>query len=82
MRISALRTALIAATALAGIGLSTAAQADSGSVRLNVVKAGFIVGGSGGSATLTFHGRTYPISVGGLSYGFTIGASGTEFRGR
>jgi hypothetical protein len=83
MRLSQkLRTAAVAVTALAAVGLSTTAKADSGSVRLNVVKAGFVIGGSGGSGTLTFHGRTYPISVGGLSYGFTFGASGTEFRGR
>jgi lipid-binding SYLF domain-containing protein len=77
-----LRTAAIAATAVAALGLSTAAKADSGSVRFSVVKAGFVIGGSGGSGVLTFHGRRYPISIGGLSYGFTFGASQTEFRGR
>ena len=83
MRFStALRNSAIALTAIAGIGLSTAAQADSGTVRLNVTKGGFVVGGSVGSGTLTFHGRTYPISIGGLSYGFTFGLSNTEFRGR
>lgn len=83
MRLSSpLRNIAIALTAIAGIGLSTAAQADSGTVRLNVTKGGFVVGGSGGSGTLTFHGRTYPISIGGLSYGFTFGLSNTEFRGR
>ena len=79
---SGLRAALVALIAVAGVGLSSAAQADSGTIRFNIVKAGFIIGGSGGSGTLTFHGRNYPISIGGLSYGFTFGASDTQFRGR
>jgi hypothetical protein len=83
MRIStALRAAVVAATAIAGVSMSNVAKADSGSVRFNVVKGGFIVGGSGGNGVLRFHGRSYPISIGGLSYGFTIGLSNTEFRGR
>jgi hypothetical protein len=78
-----LRAAAVAMTALAAVGMSTmAAQADSARVRFNVVKAGFIFGGSGGSGTITFHGRTYPISIGGLSYGFTVGLSETHFTGR
>ena len=78
---SGFRAALIALTALAGVGLSSAAQADSGSISFTVLKAGFVVGGSGGSGTLSFQGRSYPISIGGISYGFTFGASSTRFRG-
>ena len=78
---SGLRAALIALTALAGVALSSAAYADSGSISFKVLKAGFVVGGSGGSGTLTFHGKSYPISIGGISYGFTFGASETRFRG-
>ena len=44
---------------VAGAVLTTA-YADSGSIRFNVIKAGFIVGGSGGSGTSVFHGRRYP----------------------
>ncbi len=81
MRISSgLRTAAIALAALAVTSVS--AFADSGTIHLRIVKAGFVVGGSGGSGTLTFHGRTYPLSIGGLSYGFTFGASETNFYGR
>ncbi len=80
--LSGLRTAAIALTALAGVGLSTAAYADSGAVRFSVVKGGFVIGGSGGNGTLTFKGRSYPLAIGGLSYGFTFGLSSTEFRGR
>ena len=78
---SMLRAAVIALTALFGAGL-TAAHADSGTVSIRIVKAGFVVGGSAGSGVLHFHGHNYPLSVGGLSYGFTFGASETRFHGR
>ena len=64
-----------------GTMAASAANADSGTIRFTVLKAGFVVGGSAGSGTLTFHGRSYPISIGGLSYGFTFGASETRFHG-
>jgi lipid-binding SYLF domain-containing protein len=73
--------AVIALAALFGVGL-TAAHADSGSISLRIVKAGFVVGGSAGSGVLHFHGHNYPLSIGGLSYGFTFGASETHFHGR
>ncbi|HVI14904.1 MAG TPA: GFA family protein, partial [Pseudolabrys sp.] len=51
MRLSfAIRVALIALTAT--IGLATAAYADSGRIRFNVIKAGFVFGGSAGKGTL------------------------------
>jgi hypothetical protein len=46
-----------------------------------VIKAGIVIGGSGGSGTLVFHGRRYPLAIGGVSYGFTFGASATDFTG-
>jgi hypothetical protein len=79
---SGFRAALIALAALAGVGLSSAAKADSGTISLRIVKAGFVIGGSAGSGVLHFHGHNYPLSIGGLSYGFTFGASETRFRGR
>jgi lipid-binding SYLF domain-containing protein len=79
---SGFRAAVVAAVALAGASLSTAAQAASGTISFNIVKAGFVIGGQAGSGTLHFRGRTYPISIGGLSYGFTFGASETRFHGR
>ena len=83
MRLShKIRTALIALTAMAGLSFSTAAMADSGTISIRIVKAGFVIGGSAGSGTLRFHGRNYPLSIGGLSYGFTFGASETRFHGR
>ena len=81
MRIpSSIHTALIALVAL--VGLAPASYADSGSIRLTVYKAGWIIGGSGGSGALYFRGRTYPLSAGGLDYGLVFGGSKTELRGR
>ena len=62
--LSAIRAALIALT-VTGAGLATA-YADSGSIRFNVIKAGFVIGGSAGSGTLVFHGRRYPLAMTGL----------------
>lgn len=56
-------------------------QADSGSVRLQITRAGFIVGVGGGNGTLNFRGKTYPLSVGGVSVGM-IGASSADLVGR
>jgi len=81
MRISsAIRTALIALVAF--VGLSSASLADSGSVTLTIYKGGWIIGGSGGSGILNFHGRYYPLSTGGLDYGLVFGGSKTVLRGR
>jgi hypothetical protein len=77
--LSGCRAALVAAVAV--LGLTSAACADSGTVSIRIFKAGFVIGGSAGSGVLNFHGRNYPLSVGGLSYGFTFGASETRFHG-
>ena len=79
--LSALRASLIALLALAGAAFMSAAYADSGSISFRVIKAGFVIGGSAGSGTLIFQGRQYALGIGGLSYGFTFGASETRFRG-
>ena len=77
---SAIRAALIALVAV--VGFSPASYADSGTVTLTIYKAGWIIGGSGGSGTLSFHGRYYPLSTGGLVYGLVFGGSKTVLRGR
>jgi hypothetical protein len=82
MRISQkIRACLVGAVAMLGAGLSSAAHADSGYIRITVVKAGWFIGGAGGTGTLTFHGRVYPLTIGGLSAGLIFGASGTHFVG-
>jgi hypothetical protein len=75
------RGAIIALIVLFGVGLNQA-QADSGSIVLTVYKGGWIIGGSGGHGTLTFRGRRYPLSVGGIDYGLVFGGSKTILRGR
>jgi hypothetical protein len=71
----------LAALLVAGI-LPSAAQAETGSVRVVFTKGGFIVGVGGGEGVLTFRGRNYPFRVSGMSVGFTIGASTTHLTGR
>jgi hypothetical protein len=78
---SVFRSGLMAVLTLVGVTLGSAAYADSGGIAFEMFKAGFVVGGSGGSGTLYFHGRRYPLAIGGVSYGFTFGASRTRFRG-
>jgi hypothetical protein len=77
-----LRPLLIALAAVLAGGVTSTARADVGTVRISFVKAGWIIGGAVGSGTLTFRGRTYPLSIGGLTYGLTFGGSQTYLRGR
>ena len=82
MRLPAvLKGALAALTIFIAAGQSSA-HADEGSITLTIYKAGWIIGGSGGSGVLIFHGRAYPLSTGGLDYGLVFGGSKTVLRGR
>lgn len=81
MRLSSAICAALTALA-ASVGLARASHADSGFVTLTIYKAGWIIGGSGGSGTLDFHGRRYGLSTGGLDYGLVFGGSRTVLRGR
>jgi lipid-binding SYLF domain-containing protein len=72
---------LVGLIAIAGVSVSSTAHADSGTILISVFKAGWFLGGSGGSGTLIFHGRRYPLSIGGLSAGLVFGASETHFVG-
>jgi lipid-binding SYLF domain-containing protein len=76
---SGMRAGLIALAAL--VGAVSVAHAESGTISIRIFKAGFVIGGSAGEGVLTFQGRSYPLSIGGLSYGFTFGASETRFHG-
>ena len=78
---SRFRSVAVAVIAAGAVSAASAAHADSGTIRFAVYKAAFFVGGSGGEGTLTFHGRTYPITVGAVSGGFAFGVSKTYFRG-
>ncbi|MDB5544063.1 MAG: hypothetical protein JWO64_1212 [Hyphomicrobiales bacterium] len=76
---SGFRVGLLAMAAL--VGAASVASAGSGAVSIRILKAGFVIGGSAGEGVLTYQGRRYPLSIGGLSYGFTFGASETRFHG-
>lgn len=58
----------------------TQSQAQTGAVRLNIVKAGFIVGAGGGSGVLHYHGRTYRLTVGGIGLG-SLGVAAADLVG-
>ena len=76
---SAIRVALLALVSIAGTSLPS--YADGGTVSLVIYKAGWVIGGSGGGGVLNFHGRSYPLSTGGLDYGFVFGGSKTVLHG-
>jgi hypothetical protein len=78
------RTRLFATvlTALFAGGLVSPSKADSGTVQVVFTKGGFIVGAGSGRGVLIFKGQRYPFRVGGMSVGFTIGASTTNLRGQ
>jgi hypothetical protein len=77
------RSNWIAVMALAlAVGVAAPSHAITGTVRVTVAKAGFIVGAGGGRRTLTFRHRNYPFTVQGLSLGLTAGASINKLVGR
>ena len=77
-RLSALAATAAAATLLA---FAPAALAKNATIEIEIYKAGFIVGGSGGSGTLKLDGKSYPLSIGGVSLGATIGFSKAQLIG-
>jgi hypothetical protein len=64
------------------IGVTTPSHAITGTVRVTVAKAAFVVGTGGGRGTLTFRHRNYPFVVQGLSLGVAAGASINKLVGR
>ena len=79
---SGMRSVFAALVVLAGAAVSSAAQAETCSISFSVLKGGWVIGASGGSGVMHCHGKSYPISIGGLSAGFVFGASETRFNGR
>jgi hypothetical protein len=72
--------AAITVAAIILTGATSQSYAETGSVRLKITKVGFIVGVGGGSGTLTFKGKHYRLSIGGVSAG-TIGVAGMDLVG-
>ena len=82
--VHATRRALLAATAalvLLASGSTLAQPKPDATITFDIFKAGFIVGGSGGSGTLTYKGKAYPVNIGGVSLGATIGVTKAELAG-
>jgi hypothetical protein len=74
---------LIAAVFMAAAmwaGAVDASRAETGSLRLHVVKAGLIVGVGGGSGTLVFKGRSHRLSLGGIGVG-SLGVAAVDLVG-
>ena len=73
--------AIVAALATITLAAITPSQAQTTcSIRLHIVKAGFIVGAGGGSGTLVCHGRAYRLSVGGIGLG-SLGVAAADLAG-
>ena len=60
---------------------ATPAQAQDGRIHLKITKTSFLVGIGGGRGTLYYQGKSYPLSVGGLKAGLTIGVATVELVG-
>lgn len=69
--------ALVAAAAIP----KAFAQTPDATIELAIFRAGFIVGGSGGSGTLYFKNNGYNLGIGGVSLGATIGVARADFVG-
>ncbi len=75
------RGLIVSGAALATGALLSPAEAATGSISIRIFSAGFIFGDKRGTGILSFEGHQYPLSIGGISAGATIGASGTELVG-
>jgi hypothetical protein len=72
--------AIIAALASITLASASPSQAQTCSIRLHIVKAGFIVGAGGGTGSLVCHSRAYRLSVGGIGLG-TLGVAAADLAG-
>jgi hypothetical protein len=70
--------AFLVAAMLASVPSRT--YAEDGSIRMRISKVGFVVGVGGGSGVLTFKGKQYRLSIGGVSAG-TIGVASMDIVG-
>ncbi|MGF6427606.1 hypothetical protein ABIE91_002826 [Bradyrhizobium elkanii] len=77
---SMIRSVILALAAMVLLVVPCFAQAV-GHVQVKFVKAALVVGGGGGSGTLTYRGRHYRFIASGFSLGVTAGASVTWLEG-
>jgi hypothetical protein len=81
MRRMAFSLILAVSAMIALVGYPSTAMAQVATVHIQIYKAGFIVGVSGGDGALRYRGQTYPLSIGGVSLGATLGLSKVELVG-
>ncbi len=76
---------VIAVVLLVSLGWAGSTLAKSGTpdakIEISQWKVGFIVGVSGGKGTLTYKGKSYPLSIKGLRVGATVGVAGADLVG-
>jgi hypothetical protein len=65
---------------LLGAATPSWAQSTTGTVRLHIVKVGFIVGVGGGNGVLSYHGKRYRLSIGGIGIG-SLGVAAVDLVG-
>ena len=73
-------TAAVLIAVIVLTGLSTESRAQTGRVRLHIVKAGFIIGVGGGSGVLVYHGQRIPLSISGIGIG-SLGVAAVDLVG-
>ena len=78
---TAFRASLVASLASAGATFVSSDITPRGSISFNTVKAGIVIGGSAGSGRAPSTAGSTRSAIGGLSDGFSFGASETRFRG-
>jgi hypothetical protein len=76
------RIRALGAAVLLLFSFASPSRADTGSVRVEFTKGGFIVGVGAGYGVLKFRGNSYPFTVSGMTVGFTFGGSTTYLVGR
>jgi hypothetical protein len=72
--------ACLVAAAIMLLGMSVESHAQTGTIHLHVVNAGFIVSAGSGTGTLSYQGKEYRLSVSSTGLG-TIGVAGAELVG-
>jgi lipid-binding SYLF domain-containing protein len=75
------RVFVVALISVVGILAQQATAEARATIQLTIFKAGFILGVGGGSGVLTVNGKQYPVTVGGVSLGATIGVSQADLVG-
>jgi hypothetical protein len=73
---------LAAALLVGGAALAAEAKQPVGDVTIEEEQFGLIVGGSRGTGTLTFEGKTHPFKLSGLSAGLNVGLSKMSAAGK